>query len=353
MVELDLEAALVSRPANSRYLSGFSLARGEAETAGYSGTLFVTPAAQLLLVDFRYLEQAQAQAAPGWQVVRTSGPLEVVAAGLLSDHAVLRCGLEAESLPHARWGGLAAAAPGTELHAIDEELAELRIVKEPAEVAAIEAACRLGDRALLHMLDRIRPGVTERALAGQLERFFIDHGAEGTAFDSIVLVGARAAMPHGAPGLTAVARGEPLLLDFGCQIEGYRSDMTRTVFVGEVRAEAARLRELVLEAQAAAISVVRPGIEGTAVDAAARSAIEAAGHGPDFGHGVGHGIGLETHEAPRLLTFGAPLREGMVFSVEPGVYLPGVAGVRIEDIVVVEAQGARLLTSSPRDARVG
>ncbi|MDQ6683064.1 MAG: Xaa-Pro peptidase family protein [Chloroflexota bacterium] len=350
MTELELDAVIVSRPANSRYLSGFRLARGEAETAGYSGTLFVTAFEQLLLVDFRYLEQAATQVADGWRVVRTAAPMPIVIANLLADHGVLRLGLEAESLVHARWAALAESAPGTELHAIDAELAELRIVKEPAEVAAIEAACQLGDQALVYLLDRIRPGVTERALAAELERFFVDNHAEGTAFDPIVLVGPRAAMPHGAPGSTPVEAGSVLLLDYGCQVDGYRSDMTRTLFVGEVSEQVRRLHEIVRDAQQRAIEAVRPGVSGASVDAVARQLIEESGHAEHFGHGVGHGIGLETHEAPRLLTFEAPLREGMVFSVEPGIYLAGVAGIRIEDIVVVEAHGARRLTASRREA---
>jgi Xaa-Pro aminopeptidase len=194
--------------------------------------------------------------------------------------------------------------------------------------------------------------MTERGVARLITEFFEDHAAEDLAFDSIVLVGARASMPHGTPDHTPVRLGQPLLLDFGCQVDGYRSDMTRTVFVGQPDPQARRRHELVVGAQQAALAAIRVGGPASAPHQAAQAYLADAGYPGAFSHGVGHGIGLETHEPPSLKTSDAPLRAGMVFSVEPGLYLPGKIGIRIEDIAILEEGGPRLLTASPREAIV-
>jgi Xaa-Pro aminopeptidase len=253
-------------------------------------------------------------------------------------------------LTHAQWAGL--EANGLELVPLDEELEALRLVKDADEIAAIERACGLTDRCFDHLLGFVRPGMTEREVAWELTAWFRANGAEALAFDPLVLVGPRAAMPHGKASDAPVEVGQPLVLDFGCQVEGYRSDMTRTIFMGEPDAEARRRYEAVREAQQRAFEAVAVGVLGTQVDAAARTSLEAAGLGAAFTHGLGHGIGLETHEEPRLLTWDRPLEAGMVFSIEPGVYLPGEIGIRIEDDVVVEAGGARRLTDAPRELLV-
>jgi Xaa-Pro aminopeptidase len=351
LVDLDLDAAVISRAAHMRYFSGFALGRGEEATSGYSGTLFVTAAEQLILADSRYVEQAQAQA-PSWQLHQTRGTFAEELSDLLGDNDVLHCGMEAQALTHAAWSQVAQLAPGTELHMIDEELAALRIVKEERETAAIERACALGDRCFEHLLGVLKPGMTEAELAWELESFLRANGSEALAFDPIVLAGARASMPHGRPSDARIEVGNVLLLDFGCQIDGYRSDMSRTVFVGEPDEELRELYATVQRAQQAAIDLLRPGITGIAVDTAAREVIDEAGHADAFGHGLGHGIGLETHEAPILRQYAEALQVGMIFSVEPGIYLPGRTGIRIEDIVALEESGPRLLTRSPREPLV-
>jgi len=351
LVDLDLDAAVISRAAHMRYFSGFVLGRGEEATSGYAGTLFVTAGAQLILADSRYLEQAQIEAS-SWQLHPTRGTLAEELADLLGDNDVLHCGMEAQALTHAVWSQVAQLAPGSELHMIDEELAALRIVKEEREIAAIERACALGDHCLEHLLGIIKAGMTEAQLAWELESFLRANGSEALAFDPIVLAGARASMPHGRPSDARIEPGNVLLLDFGCQVEGYRSDMSRTVFVGEPDAELRELYATVQRAQQAAIDLLRPGVTGIAADVAAREVISDAGHGDAFGHGLGHGIGLETHEAPILRQYAEPLQVGMVFSVEPGIYLPGRTGIRIEDIVALEESGPRLLTRSPREPQV-
>jgi Xaa-Pro aminopeptidase len=348
---LGLDAILLSRSANKRYFSGFRLGFGEEATSGYSGSLLITRGAQLILADSRYTEQASAEA-PSFELVTTVGALEAELPALLERHAIEALGLEAQVAPHATWAALAAAAPGTELHQIDDELVPLRIIKSADEIAALQAACSLTDACFAHLVDFIRPGMTERQVAWELETFFRMNGADGLAFEPIVLAGPRAAMPHGRASEAVVEAGNVLLIDFGCAVDGYRSDMTRTLFVGDVPDEIRGYHDAVREAQTLAIDALAPGVDGRVVDAIARRRVEAAGVEP-FGHGLGHGIGLETHEPPRLRrTESYTLEAGMVFSVEPGIYQRGVTGIRIEDIVVLEESGPRLLTTSPREALV-
>jgi Xaa-Pro aminopeptidase len=349
--ERALDAALLSRSANKRWLSGFRLSDADGPTSGYSGSLLVTRDARLILADSRYTEQASEEA-PGWELVATSLSMDRELPPLLLRHDVAALGMEAAAVSHADWMALACAAPGVELHAIDDELVPLRIRKTPAEVEAIGRACALTDACFAHLIEFLRSGMTERAVAWEIESYFRANGAEGLAFEPIVLAGPRAAMPHGRPSDVVIERGNVLLIDVGCAVDGYRSDMTRTLFVGDVPDDVRRYHDAVREAQAAAIAALRIGINGQEVDAIARRRIEAEGVDP-YGHGLGHGIGLETHEPPRLRkTEPSRLEAGMVFSVEPGIYLPGVTGIRIEDIVVLTESGPRLLTTSLREAVV-
>ncbi len=346
--ERSLDAVLLSRTANKRYYGGFRLTDAEGPTSGYAGTLLVTRDASLILADSRYTEQASIEA-PGWTLVATSRALHEELPPLLLEHGIGSLGMEASVVSHADWAALAEAAPGVELHDVDEELVPLRLLKTPEEVEAIGQACALTDECFRHLNTWIRVGMTERHLAWEIERFFRDHGAEGLAFDTIVLAGARAAMPHGRPSDAIVERGNVLLIDFGCNVDGYRSDMTRTLFVGDVPDDIRRYHDAVREAQALAMAGLRPGVNGQEVDAVARERIAREGVEP-YGHGLGHGIGLETHEPPQLRQSKPyTLEAGMVFSVEPGIYLPGVTGIRIEDVVALEETGPRLLTHSPRE----
>ena len=346
-----LDGVLVSRAANKRYYSGFRLGDAEGPTSGFAGTLLVTRDASLILADSRYTEQA-ANEAPGWEVTATAGPIQDEIPPLLLRHQIESLGMEAAVVTHSDWAALAEAAPGVELHAIDDELVPMRILKTADEVDAIGRACTLTDRCFEHLVDFVRVGMSERDVALELERWFRTNGAEGLAFEPIVLAGPRAAMPHGRPSEARIEPGNVLLIDFGCAVDGYRSDMTRTLVVGDVPEEVRRYHDAVREAQQEAIEAIAIGVNGQQLDAVARRRIEAEGVEP-YGHGLGHGIGLETHEPPRLRKSEAfTLEAGMVFSVEPGIYLPGVTGIRIEDIVALEASGPRLLTTSPREAIV-
>ena len=343
-----LDAILLSRTANKRYYAGFRLSDAEGPTSGYAGTLLVTRDRSFILADSRYTEQAEHES-PGWELVPTVRALHEELPPILLDLEIAALGLEAQVVTHAEWAALAAAAPGVELHAMDEELVPLRVRKTPDEVASIEAACSLTDACFAHLVRWIQPGMTEREVVWELEGYFRANGAEALAFDTIVLAGPRAAMPHGRPSDARVEPGNVLLIDFGCIDDGYRSDMTRTLFVGEVPDDIRRYHDAVREAQALAIAGLRHGVNGQEVDEVARERIAREGVEP-YGHGLGHGIGLQTHEPPSLRrTAPFVLEAGMVFSVEPGIYLPGVTGIRIEDIVALEPAGPRLLTHSPRE----
>ncbi len=345
----ELDALLVSRPANSRWLAGFALRPGDEQTSGWSGSLLLGRDVQLVLADARYTEQAAAEC-PGWEVRRTRGEIGDGLPGIAAELKLRRFGAEARTLRHADWAALEAA--GLELVPVDDALADLRLRKDAGEVAAIERACALTDRCFAHLLDWVRPGMTERQIAWELAGWFNANGAEALAFEPLILVGPRAAMPHGQATDATLEPGQALLLDFGCQVDGYRSDMTRTVFFGEPDAETRRRYEAVREAQRRAFEALAPGVIGTDVDAAAREHLANQGLGEAFTHGLGHGIGLETHEAPMLLTYRQPLQAGMVFTLEPGVYFPGEMGIRIEDDVVLEAGGPRRLTQTPGDLLV-
>jgi Xaa-Pro aminopeptidase len=351
-----IDAYFGVRREHTRYLTGFALADGEEKVAGTSGQFLVTADEVVLLADSRYTIQAQREAPETrlesvYHDFLSRWPAIVAATG---SH---RIGVEAGFVPHATWQKLAAAAPDVELVAVEGWVEADRATKEPAESERIAAACAVTDRALATLLPEIRTGVTEAELALRLEWLMRTGGAEALAFDVACLAGAEAALPHGSPGDRPVRDGAVLLFDIGSQVAGYRSDMTRTVFVGEPGVRELGLYALVRRAQAAAIDALRVGLEaaratgadlpsGRAIDAVARDVIDAAGYGERFGHGLGHGIGLATHELPSLSrrATDAPLPSPTVFSVEPGVYLDGETGVRIEDLVTIDAPAGRLAT---------
>jgi Xaa-Pro aminopeptidase len=362
LVREGVDAYFGVRRENTRYLTGFELGDGEEKVAGASGQFFVSPTEVVLLADSRYTVQAVEQC--------PEARLEVVYQDLprqwpklirrLGD--VRRLAVEAGFVSRATWQRLADAAPEVELVPVEGWIEELRATKEPAELERVAAACAVADAALEWLLPRIVPGVTEAELAIALEWEMRTNGAEALAFDVACLAGPRAAMPHGTPGDRAVARGEVLLFDFGAQVCGYRSDMTRTLFVGQPAARDQRLYELVYKAQEAAFNALAEAAAsgrapaGKQIDAAARAVIEAAGHGPHFGHSLGHGIGLATHEEPSLSRSAGRSRlpSPTVFSVEPGVYLDNETGVRIEDLVLFDLAERRTeqLTRFPREITV-
>jgi Xaa-Pro aminopeptidase len=357
-----LDAYFGLRREEIRYLSGVALGEGEEKVAGHSGRFLVTADELVVLADSRYTIQAQREA-PGARVEDVTYDLAARWPALVASIGARRVAVPADDLPHALWEALRAAAPDVELVPAEAWIDEDRAVKEDTEVERIAAAAAVADRALAALLPEIRPGVTEAMLAWRLEVLMRDGGAESLAFDVAALAGAQAALPHGSPGARRVRVGRVLLFDFGAQVAGYRSDMTRTLFVGSPTDRDLAVYDLVARAQQAAIRLVEQAVaaggatpSGRAVDAAARAVIEAAGHGSHFGHGTGHGIGLATHERPSLSRAAGddPLPTPTVFSVEPGVYLAGRTGVRIEDLILLDAAAGRVerLTRFPREPLV-
>ncbi|HEX6867270.1 MAG TPA: Xaa-Pro peptidase family protein [Candidatus Limnocylindrales bacterium] len=357
--EASVDAYFGVRREHMRYLTGLALGDGEEKVAGNSGQFVVSGNEVVVLADSRYRIQARREA-PDARIFEAYNDLPTRWPDLLASVGARRVAVEAGFVSHALWERLAAAAPEVELVPVEGWVEADRATKEPAEIERIAAACAVADRALAALLPDIRPGATEADLALQLEWLMRTGGAEALAFDVACLSGPEAALPHGAPGDRPIQAGSVLLFDFGAQVAGYRSDMTRTLFVGEPSARDLEIYALVARAQREAIvaleravAVDAPRPSGRAIDAVARGVIEAAGHGDHFGHGTGHGIGLATHEQPSLGRFAAdsPLPSPTVFSVEPGVYLDGEMGVRIEDLVRFDAEAGLVerLTKFPRE----
>lgn len=356
--EAGVDAYFGVRREHMRYLTGFTLADGEEKVAGHSGQFLVGGEEVVVLADSRYTIQARREA-PDARIEDAGHDLPGAWPGLVASLGARRVAVEAGFVAHALWGRLAAAAPEVDLVPVEGWVEADRAVKEPAELERVAAACAVADRALAALLPGIRPGVTERSLALELEWLIRTGGGEAVAFEPTCLSGPQAALPHGAPGELPVLDRSVLLFDFGAQVAGYRSDMTRTLFVGEPTARDLAVHELVAAAQASAIGELEAAVRdgrglptGRALDAVARGLIEADGRWPAYGHGLGHGIGLATHEAPSLGRSAAeqPLPSPTVFSVEPGIYLEGETGVRIEDLVLLDAAAGRVerLTQFPR-----
>ena len=350
------------RREHSRYLTGFVLGEGEEKVAAHSGQFLVGGDHVVVLADSRYRIQAAREVTDA-RLVDARYDLSAAWPTLVASVGAKRVAVEAGLVSHALWLRLEAAEPDVELVPVEGWIEADREIKGPAEIERIAAACAVGDRALAALLPSIRPGVTEAALALELEWLIRSGGAEAVAFEPTCLVGANAALPHGAPGETVVAAGGVVLFDFGAQVAGYRSDMTRTLFVGEPSDRDLAVYELVAGAQAAAISWLDATVggdlslpSGRDLDAIARGHIEEDGRWPAYGHGLGHGIGLATHERPSLSRSApdSPLRTPTVFSLEPGIYLENETGVRIEDLVLLDAGAGRVerLTRFPRDVLV-
>ena len=357
-----IDAYFGVRREHMRYLTGFTLGDGEEKVAGTSGQFLVGGDEVVVLADSRYTIQARREA-PDARLAEVYGDLPERWAALVTSVGARRVGVEAGFVAHAVWERLAAAAPDVELVPVEGWVEADRAVKEPAEIERIAAACAVADRALAALLPEIRPDRTEAELALRLEWLIRTGGAEALAFDVACLAGPEAALPHGAPGDRPLRGGSVVLFDFGAQVAGYRSDMTRTLFVGEPAARDLEVYEVVARAQAAAIAALESAVaaggelpSGRALDAVAREVIEEAGHGERFGHGTGHGIGLATHEAPSLGKRApeSPLPSPTAFSVEPGIYLDGEMGVRIEDLIHLDAAAGRVerMTRFPRDVIV-
>ena len=338
LAEHRLDAILVHNGENRTYLTGFT---------GSAGVAVVTARESLLLVDFRYVEQAAAEA-PGWEVVKVPRQATEIMTEIVRGRELRRVGFESDGLTYKQYDELATALQPTELvpaAGVDR----LRWVKDANELAHIRTAVAIADAGFAHVQGYLRPGIQEREVALELEFYMRRHGADKEAFDTIVASGVRSSLPHGRATEKVLAPGEFVTLDFGAVVRGYHSDCTRTMVLGDASPRQREIYDLVLIAQRAALAGIRPGIAARDADALARRMITEAGHGDHFGHGLGHGVGLAIHEGPTLSPReDATLEAGMVVTVEPGVYLPGWGGVRIEDLVVIGPEGCENLTTAPK-----
>lgn len=340
MAEKRLEGMLISDAANVRYMSGF---------AGGDSWLLVATRRLFLLTDFRYVEEAE-KTAPLCKTVSRKKSLVEAACNLADRLWIGRLGFESSSLSRAASEDLARKRRKGRIVPVNGMVEKLREIKSAWEIERIEKAIAIQERAFKRWVRRIRPGQTEREMAMDLHYEMVRRcGAEDISFPIIVAEGANSSLPHARPGGRKLGEDSLLLVDFGACVEGYRSDLTRTFFLASIPDRFRRIHEIVAEAQRRAIEAVGPGMAFSAVDRAARKYIASRGYGRAFGHSTGHGIGLRVHESPVLGERSkGELRAGMVVTVEPGIYLPGAGGVRIEDDVLVTDGGRKVLSSLPR-----
>lgn len=346
------DALLVSQPENRRYLSGFTGSAGWLLISAAEGETAAGEVRKpMIATDFRYYGQVRLEC-PGYELVELKGPLSGALPEMLLAAGVNRLAFEADHLTYADYETCAAATSGIEWVPTKGLVMELRSRKDAAEIEATRRAIALGDEALAAALAGARPGMTERELAWNIESYMRTHGAEAPAFDIIVACGLNGARPHAHASDARLVAGEPIVIDMGAKVDGYCSDLTRTVCFGQPN-DPDKFWEVyntVLRAQMAAEAMLRPGVTGPQGDAAARDVIAAAGYGDYFGHGLGHGVGLFIHELPRLArTSTDVLVPGQFVTVEPGIYLPDWGGVRIEDMVLITEDGVEILSRASKE----
>ncbi|MEA2137036.1 MAG: Xaa-Pro aminopeptidase [Solirubrobacteraceae bacterium] len=344
VAERELDALVVTNVVHVRWLTGFT---------GSNALVVIGAAQKRFVTDFRYLTQAAEQLDEVWEREIATELLPRAVEGLPAERP-LRLGFDDAHLTVKQHAQLAELAPeGVELVACAGIVEQLRAVKDAGEIDAIRAAARLADEALEEVLAGGIVGRSERDVALDIEFAMRRRGAQGVSFAPIVAAGKHSALVHAQPRDVAIAAGTLVVIDWGAHLDGYASDCTRTFATGGLDPRDRAVYDLVLTAQEAALAAVRPGPTGKEIDAVARAIIDGAGHGEHFGHGLGHGVGLEVHEGPRLSKQGdAALAAGNVVTVEPGVYVPGAVGVRIEDLVVVTEDGCTVLSGLPKSLRV-
>jgi len=337
--EKEIDSILVSQPENRCYLSGFD---------GSAGFLLITPQNKILATDFRYIEQAQRQA-PDYEIFPISGGILDWLPGLAGDLGLKRLGFEAGHITFATYQQLTDILKQSQLKLIpvDGLVESLRVIKEPEEIELITKAVEITDSALEYIEDMIHTGMSEKEVAWEIEKFMREKGSETIPFDIIVASGPNSALPHAKPSSRTIQSGEPVIIDIGARVGGYSSDLSRTVHLGTADDTLTKVYDTVLKAQLTAIAAIKKGMTGGEIDDVARTVIKQAGYGEAFGHGLGHGIGLAPHEQPRLGPNSPDkLAAGMVFTIEPGIYLTGWGGVRIEDVVVIEESKIRVISKA-------
>ncbi len=334
-----LDGSLIVNEANLLYLSGFT---------GGEGYIIINRDKQVLITDSRYTEQASLEC-PDYEIIEFKGDALSKVSEVISSLGIEKLGFEENHTNYADYLNYQKKITA-ELVPMSGIVDKMRARKDSMETEKIRKAVEIADKAFEHILEFIKPGVAEKEIAAELEYFMKKSGAHKESFDTIVASGPRSSMPHGVASERKIGKGDAITLDFGAIYEGYCSDITRTVFLGEPDARLKDIYSIVLEAQLKAIEYIAAGKSGKDTDAVAREVIAGKGYGDYFGHGLGHGVGLFIHEAPRLSPFSSSiLEEDMVVTVEPGIYIAGLGGVRIEDVVIVGKESCEILTKSRKD----
>lgn len=338
--KLNIDAILISNGKNMRYISGF---------AGETGYVYISHLRHAIITDFRYTIQAEGEA-EGYEVITigNGGYPEALNEVLAADR-VSRLGFEAKDMLYADYQELKEKLNVTELVPVADEINAMRRIKTQKELEYIRKAEAIGDKVFTEILDFIKPGMTELEVAARIEYLLKVHGGQGLSFPAIVASGINSSMPHAVPSYKKIEKGDFVTMDFGCVYEGYCSDMTRTIVIGKASEKQKEIYNLVLKAQQAALDFIKAGYKGKEIDKVARDIIYGAGYEGCFGHGLGHSVGLNVHENPRLSMLEEDIIEaGMTETVEPGIYIKGFGGVRIEDLVVVTEDGCINFTNSEK-----
>ncbi|MGL4644017.1 MAG: M24 family metallopeptidase [Vagococcus fluvialis] len=334
-----ISSFLITSPYNLRYLTGFTGTTGLA-LIGLEEAFFIT--------DFRYTEQAAKQCV-GFEIVKNVGPILEVVADLVESKNIENLGFEESFVSFKQYVELEGLLE-VDLIPVSGMVEELREVKDEEEIAIVEKACEIADKAFSHILTYIKPGMTEIQVANELDFYMRSLGASSVSFETIVASGLRSAMPHGVASEKIIEQGDMITIDFGCYYNGYVSDMTRTISLGEPSDKLREIYNIVKEAQQKVLDVAKPGMTGVELDAVARDYIASKGYGEAFGHSTGHGIGLEIHEGPNVSKLAEKaFVPGNIITNEPGIYLPGIGGVRIEDDMLVTENGIKRLTHSEKE----
>ncbi len=341
LAEKEIDGIFISQPENRCYLSGFD---------GSAGYLLITSGDTILATDFRYIEQVKIQA-PDYRIFKITGNTSDWFPQLVAELDLNRLGFEAGHITFALYRQLSDILNKVQcqlqLIPVDGLVESLRAVKEPEEIELITKAAEITDRAFEYIENVVHTGMTEKELAWEIEKFMRENGSQTLPFELIVASGPNSALPHAKPSQRQINSGEPVVIDIGARIGGYSSDLSRTICLGNPDNTFKKVYDTVLGAQLAAIAIIKEGMSGDEADSLARVVIEQAGYGEAFGHALGHGVGLAEHEQPRLGPNSTePLTSGMVFTIEPGIYLPGWGGVRIEDLVVMENGKIRVVSKA-------
>ncbi|MBM7701571.1 M24 family metallopeptidase [Metabacillus iocasae] len=336
---LNIDGMLITSAYNRRYVTNFT---------GSAGVAIISKDRAVFITDFRYMEQAGEQA-EGFEIVQHKGALVDEVGRVAAELGIKRLGFEQDHMMYSQFKIYEQKVDG-ELVPVSNTIEKLRLIKSDSEIKILKEAAKIADAAFEHILTFIRPGVTELEVSNELEFFMRKQGASSSSFDIIVASGYRSALPHGVATDKIIEKGELVTLDFGAYYKGYCSDITRTLAVGEVSDELKNMYDIVLQAQLKGMNGIKPGMTGKEADALTRDYITAKGYGEYFGHSTGHGLGMEVHESPSLsLKSDTTLEPGMVVTVEPGIYIAGLGGVRIEDDTVITKDGNESLTYSTKE----